>query len=338
MKFCQYTSDLHDVDKIIVDGNKCGLGLQLSHWPGNTTPVEFKADLSLDIVLRLLASPGFPAQLANFNLVTNDHYDTDGLLAIWTLLNPMKSLEHAPALQAAAEAGDFYEFTSPEAVQFDLIVRAFESLEKSPVAARMASLPDAQRWQIATEALLAEMPSLLYEPERYRYLWEEDYQSLLEMASRVRNGSIEVYEWPAEHLSVVSSNFPLNHFMRNIAAKGRRILETVRTPNGNTYELYYREFLWYDIVLRSCTPKHLLLHAAETLNDLESAQAGGSWGVTRWSPALRFVASGPRATRVVKYDEPLGYSSLSLDTVERIILEELHILGHQASLRALNQP
>jgi len=118
MKFCQYTSDLHDVDKIIVDGNKCGLGLQLSHWPGNTTPVEFKADLSLDIVLRLLASPGFPAQLANFNLVTNDHYDTDGLLAIWTLLNPMKSLEHAPALQAAAEAGDFYEFTSPK--QFSL--------------------------------------------------------------------------------------------------------------------------------------------------------------------------------------------------------------------------
>jgi hypothetical protein len=338
MKFRQYTADLENVDKIIVDGNKCGVGLQLSHWPGNTTPAEFKADLSLDIVLRLLASPGFPAQLSNFDLVTNDHYDTDGLLAIWALLNPMKSREHAPALQAAAEAGDFYEFTSPEAVQFDLIVRAFEWLEKSPVAARMASLPDAQRWQIATEALLAEMPSLLYEPERYRYLWEEDYQSLLEMASRVRNGSIEVYEWPAEHLSVVSSNFPLNHFMRNIAAKGHRILETVRTPNGNTYELYYREFLWYDIVLRSYTPKHLLLHAAETLNDLESAQAGGSWGVTRWSPALRFVASGPRATRVVKYDEPPGYSSLSLDTVERIILEELHILDHQASLRALNRP
>jgi hypothetical protein len=202
----------------------------------------------------------------------------------------------------------------------------------------MASLPDAQRWHIATEAFLAEMPSLLYEPERYRYLWEEEYKKLQETISRVQRGSIEVYEWPAEHLSVVSSNFPLNHFMRNIAAKGHRILETVRTNEGATYELYYREFLWYDIVLRSCTPKHLLLHAAETLNDLECSKAGGSWGVTRWSPALRFVASGPRATRVVKYDEPLGYSSLSLDTVERIILEELHILDHQASLRALNRP
>jgi hypothetical protein len=40
----------------------------------------------------------------------------------------------------------------------------------------------------------------------------------------------------------------------------------------------------------------------------------------------------------VKYDEPLGYSSLSLETVERIILQELHLLDHQASLRTSNQP
>jgi len=337
MKFRQYTLDLQNVAKIIVDGNKCGMGLQLSHWPGNTTPAQFKADLSLDIVLRFLASPNFRTHLSEFDLVMNDHYDTDGLLAIWALLNPTKSPEHTPALQAAAEAGDFNEFTSPEAVQFDLIVRAFESSEKSPVAAQIACLPDAQRWQIATEALLSEMPSLLYEPERYRPIWEEDYRKLLEAISKLQSGSIEVYEWPAEQLSVVSSSFPLNHFTRNIAARGQRILETITERQGTTYELYYREFLWYDIVLRSCTPKHLLLHAAETLNDLESSRASGSWGVTRWSPALRFVGSGPRATRIVRYDEPLGYSSLPLETVERIILEELYLLDHQASSRVSNR-
>jgi hypothetical protein len=145
MKFRQYIPDLYNVAKVIVDGNKCGIGLQLSHWPGNTTPAEFKADLSLDIVLRLLASPDFRMHLSDFDLVTNDHYDTDGLLAIWALLNPTKSLEHAVALQSAAEAGDFNEFTSPEAVQFDLIVRGFESVESSPVAAQIPWLPDAQR-------------------------------------------------------------------------------------------------------------------------------------------------------------------------------------------------
>jgi hypothetical protein len=331
MRFRQYTADLQNVDKIIVDGNKCGAGIQLSHWPGNTTPAQFKADLSVEIVLRLLFSPEPCIHRFDFDLVTNDHYDTDGLLAIWALLNPATSLEHVSALQAAAEAGDFYEFTSPKAVQFDLIVRAFESLESSPIAAEIACLPSAQRWQIVTERLLSEMPGLLYEPQRYRHLWEEDYRKLLEMISTLQRGSIEVREWPAEHLSVISSRFSLNHFSRNLAARGHRILETVRQRDGSTYELYYREFLWYDIVVRSRTPKHVLFCAAEKLNEMESPEVCGSWGVTRWSPALRFVASGPRAARKVKYNEPLGYSSLPAEAVERIIRQELQTLDNQVS-------
>lgn len=332
MIFRQYNFELRNASKIIVDGNKCGVGLQLSHWPGNTTPAQFKADLSLDIVLRFLASPDRAIHFFDAELVTNDHYDTDGLLAIWALLNSTGSPEHTPALQAAAAAGDFYEFTSPEAVQFDLIVRAFESLEKSPLVRQITGLPDAERWQIATEALLSEMPGLLYEPERYRHLWEEEYRKLLEKISRLQSGSVEVHEWPAEHLSVISTGVPLDHFTRNIAARGHRILETLREPDGSTYELYYREFLWYDIVSRPRTPKHRLIHAAERLNELESPETCGSWGVTKWSPALRFVASGPRGARKVKYNEPLGYSSLSVETVERIIREELQRLDREALL------
>src|SRR5687768_11848564 len=140
MRFRQYTADLQNVDKIIVDGNKCGAGIQLSHWPGNTTPAQLKADLSVEIVLRLLFSAEPCIHRPHFDLATNDHYDTDGLLAIWALLNPTTSPGHMSALLAAAEAGDFYEFTSPQAVQFDLIVRAFESLESSPLAAQIACL------------------------------------------------------------------------------------------------------------------------------------------------------------------------------------------------------
>jgi hypothetical protein len=325
MKFRQHTPDLQDADKIIVDGNQCGVGIQLSHWPGNTTPAPFKADLSVEIVLRLLDFPGAAPVLSVVELVTNDHYDTDGLLAAWALLNPLEAPRHAKALQAAAEAGDFYEFTSPEAVQFDLVVRAFESAERSPL--RLGDFESKeQRWQAATEAIFAEMPALLHEPERYRSLWEEDYRKLLEKISLLQRGFVEVREWPAERLSVFSTQSPLNHFLRNIACKGHRILETSEGSEGRTYELHYRELLWYDIVSRPRSPKHLLLRAAEELNEMESRGAGGWWGVTKWTPALRFVASPPRASLAVKRNEPLGYSSLPVETVGRIIRRELRRL------------
>jgi hypothetical protein len=331
MRFRQYTPDLQTVDKIIVDGNRCGVGLQLSHWPGNTTPTPFKADLSVEIVLRLLNSPGAAKRLSDAELVTNDHYDTDGLLAIWALLNPSEAPRHAAALRAAAEAGDFYEFTSPEAVQFDLVVRAFESSERSLLPVWTDESKE-QRWQTATEAVLAEMPALLYEPNRYRSLWDEDYRKLLEKISFLQRGFVEVREWSAERLSVVSTKFPLNHFTRNIACKGHRILETSEGREGRTYELHYREFLWYDIVSRPHSPKHILLRAAEELNEMESRSACGWWGVTKWTPALRFVASRPRGSLAVKRNEPLGHSSLPVEVAERIIRRELRRLDDEVLL------
>jgi hypothetical protein len=330
MRFRQYTPDLYNIDKIIIDGNKCGIGIQLSHWPGNATPKQFKADLSVEIVLRLLKSPGALTNLSGIDLVTNDHYDTDGLLATWALLHPLEALQHTSALVAAAEAGDFYEFASPTGVQCDLLIRAFESTEKSPLRFGKDE-PKEHRWQIATEAVMGEMPDLLYEPERYRPLWEEDYRKLLEKISLLKRGFVEVREWPIEQLSVISTKFPLNHFTRNIACRGHRILETSEGSEGATYELHYREFLWYDIVSRPRTPKHLLIRAAEQLNDLESPGTCGWWGVTKWTPALRFVASGPRAALNVKYNEPLGYSSLPIETVERVIRRELRMLDRQIS-------
>lgn len=57
MLYRRYTPDLADTDKIIVDGNECGKGLQLSHWPGNTTPAHLRADLSVEIAMRFAADP-----------------------------------------------------------------------------------------------------------------------------------------------------------------------------------------------------------------------------------------------------------------------------------------
>jgi hypothetical protein len=153
----------------------------------------------------------------------------------------------------------------------------------------------------------------------------------MEKIALVQRGFAEVREFPDESLSVISTRFPLDHFTRNLACKGDRILETLERREGAAYELHYREFLWYDIVSRPRTFKHLLYRAAEQLNGLEASGACGSWGVTRWTPALRFVASPARATLRVKSNDPLGYSSLPLDVVQGVIRGEFRRLDDAAA-------
>src|SRR5947209_18475639 len=90
------------------DGLVPGAMLDLTHWQGNRTPAEFKADTSTEIALKFVASPE-SAKWADA-VVVNNHFDTDGALSVWTLLEPELAQEYRSLLIAAAEAGDFDEW------------------------------------------------------------------------------------------------------------------------------------------------------------------------------------------------------------------------------------
>ena len=47
-------------------------------------------------------------------VVVNNHFDTDGLLSVWVLLDPEQALSCRELLIAAAEAGDFDEWPTFE--------------------------------------------------------------------------------------------------------------------------------------------------------------------------------------------------------------------------------
>lgn len=95
---------------VTCDGLVAGAELHLSHWRGNRTPSELKADTSTGIALEHARH----ARLGADRVVINNHFDTDGVLAVWTLLEPERALEHAELLVAAAEVGDFEEWPSDE--------------------------------------------------------------------------------------------------------------------------------------------------------------------------------------------------------------------------------
>ena len=96
------------VRTLYVDGShdplyRDGVDLELSHWRPNVTPVVYKDDTSTGVAWRYLDA-GAPG---GFDLVVNDHVDTDGLLASLVLLHPQACAPHRALLLQVAAMGDF---------------------------------------------------------------------------------------------------------------------------------------------------------------------------------------------------------------------------------------
>ena len=86
---------------ITCDGLVPGAALQLTHWTGNSTPDKFYADTSTEIALNFVSSP--EAHDWEDAVVLNNHFDTDGVLSAWALLEPEEALRRKKLLVDAAE-------------------------------------------------------------------------------------------------------------------------------------------------------------------------------------------------------------------------------------------
>ncbi len=93
MRFEFYHEGLSGVPKLSVDGMVGGEAVHLTHWRGNRTPEELRADTSTEIALNLVASPRRDELTQGIDLVTNNHFDTDGLLSVWTVLAGPRALD-----------------------------------------------------------------------------------------------------------------------------------------------------------------------------------------------------------------------------------------------------
>ena len=122
MRFEFYTEAIADVPKLSVDGTVDN-SIHFSHWEGNRTPPEVKADTSTEIALNLVASPNRAALTNGIELVTNNHFDTDGTLSVWTVLTGERALAYRDLLIAAAEAGDFSEHSSDNGVRVSIAIQ-----------------------------------------------------------------------------------------------------------------------------------------------------------------------------------------------------------------------
>ena len=152
------------------DGIVAGAALQLSHWHASTTPAELKADTSTEIALRFVESP--QARAWSEAVVVNNHFDTDGLFSVWTLLDPEAALARRELLIAAAEAGDFDGWPEDlRGLQLDAAVRAL--------------VKDCEDDEQSYERALAALPALVDTIAARADLWGPEWE-------RIRSAELEI--------------------------------------------------------------------------------------------------------------------------------------------------
>ncbi len=306
MIFAFYHDRLRDLPFLCVDGVE-EAGLNLSHWPGNRSPAHLKADTSTEMALKLARDPGRDAWLGGVSIVSNNHFDTDGLLSVYGVLRPEEALRHEKALVRAARTGDFGEFNTPEAFKFDAVVTAFDDDNRSPIAAEIRGRDEHERYQILYDRLLGMMPDLLTDASRYKPLWAEPLQSLMRSLMRIGDVS-RVREIASARLTVIEASEALDQMARFNVARHHRVLTITRSDGGPIYEMAFQIFSWFETVTPARGTRVDLTGIAADLDQMEKDR-GGKWTYTgNDSLDSKLYRAGPGGGPVP--------SSLPLETVE----------------------
>ena len=321
MRFEFYHSGLDNVPKLSVDGT-VGNSVHLSHWQGNETPAEVKADTSTEIALNVIASANREALTHGIELVTNNHFDTDGVLSVWTMLNGERALELRAKLIPAAEAGDFSEFTNEDAIRASIVIQGSDQPVTpddagSPLAHQLAgaAVDDDAR---AYELVLPEVERLLTRTDDYENLWRGPWQQIATSIESFERGASTVQEFDTTKLSLITiarevfGTFgfdPARHAAPFTAisryAKGQLFLIAIPYQNGWAYRIDYPYYSWAETIVRPRIERRNFARLVSNLNERESNGAG-RWRLdtSELSSAVKFSASDEKlAASVIRPDE-----------------------------------
>lgn len=268
---------------ISVDGAWPQPGLNLSHWPGNTTPDELKHDLSTGCALAFARLPAARrAELARgCTAIANNHYDTDGLCALFAVRFPDAALARESALLDAAAAGDLFRFPSERAFAIDAIVNHAADPRRSPWSAELAPLAGRARHERAVNELVRVLPELLDGAlDPWKALWEPELAACLadrrdlEAAAHDDLVHLDFAVWQAAPGRTSSRSGGGRTFdPGRHALFGRTTADRVLTigplTRGVTYRLVVNTTSWFDVVSRRHQPRPDLAKLAARLNALE---------------------------------------------------------------------
>ena len=226
---------------ISCDGVVPGAALDLSHWQGNRTPQQYKADTSTEIALSFVVSPESTERWAGA-VAVNNHFDTDGVLSVWTLLDPERALAQRDLLVAAAEAGDFDEWPALDrGLWLDAAIRALGACAVDDAA--------------AYATVLGQLPELIESLDERQDLWGDEWETLHGAVASLESGRLRAERCGAIGLLVhaldVREAAPGPLLARSFLPGAKRYLLAFNRGGGMHDFRYERpRYAWADTVIR----------------------------------------------------------------------------------------
>ena len=320
MRFEYYSDAITDAPKLSVDGTVDN-AIHFSHWKGNQTPLSVKADTSTEIALKLAAAPNREELTRGIDLITNNHFDTDGVLSVWTVLAGERALPLRDKLIAAAEAGDFSEMSTEDGVRASIVIQGSDSPTDnsgSPLARHLAGEPvdnDAR----AYELVLPHVERVLTHTSEYESLWRDAWDRIAAALDSFAKGTSRIDEDRETKLSVITlapeifspAGFkPTRHTapFTAISANAQGQLFLIITPlsNGWVYRVDYPYYSWAETIVRPEIERRDFTSLVTRLNGLEKNSAG------RWKVDTSELAS---AVKFMNASDRLAPSQLEPGTV-----------------------
>ncbi len=296
MRYLAY-DELDGVPSIVVDGSAHADSLLvLSHWPNSDTPVALRDDLSAQIAFHYLDRPELHVPA---DVVSNNHFDQDGLMSVYALVDPEGAQSRRERAVDVARAGDFGTYEDRDSARISWTV------------ARLAEAPEAAG-DDPYAVLLDRVPELLDHPERFEDLWAEEDAHLRASEDAIASGVVTIEE--VEDLDLAVVTVPEDWATRTVHRFTVSMREAVHPTavnnatdrfrllvvHGHRYELQYRYETWVRYLTRRPPGRIDLAPLAVELSALEPGDATWTFdGVGAIAPALHLVGAGPDATSAI---------------------------------------
>jgi hypothetical protein len=248
-------------------------GLNLTHLYSDRVPKPYRSNTSTETVLKWVqdSSPERPASNALF--VTCNHWDIDGMLSVWCVLNPELAKQHGDLLVSAAHLGDFREFDHTSALGLESLKLCclLNAVEANEFCLPFGDLGDAtieHEVSVAKfESLLPRFAEWLTDLESYEYLWKPEYDLVLTDIALIESGSVHIEEFDTPKISFVQSATPLNYYAIFSHVNGAAVLTELSDPHYLEFEYRYETAVGR--LDRAPVQRLDLSHIAELLSTLE---------------------------------------------------------------------